>query len=101
MVRVLFLLMSEKNKDLISREGGIELIMKVMKENPSEAKLQSKGCGALRNIGRNHEKNRQKIIEAGGMQLVMKAIRSHSDSSIVQSEGCRTLYGLARSGNYR
>jgi hypothetical protein len=62
---------------LISVEGGIELILSAMRAFSANKLVQLYGCGVLKNLAREHEYIVD-IVEEGGIAAVVHALEVHS-----------------------
>lgn len=78
---------SESNSD--SRE-----IIKVMKSNLHDVKVQVECLNRLRLLARN-EKEIQDIGRAGGIKIIIKSMVAHIHDPLVQVNSCSTLQKLA------
>jgi len=78
----------------IANLGGIQAILKVMKEHAAEAKVQEQACRALNTLAGNDD-NAVKITNLGGIQAILKAMKDHAAQTKVQEMACGALYRLS------
>ena len=73
--------------------GGIDAVIKDMRQHPEDAKVQEKGCKALANLAVNAD-NRVKIGAGGGVEAIVQAMGGQRGSKGVQEKGCEALFKL-------
>ena len=76
--------------------GGIEALLKAMKDHPAHPGVQEEACQALRNLTANPE-NDVKLSNLGGIEALLKAMKDHPTVPGVQEQACAALNNL--SGN--
>ena len=84
----------ESNQVLVSKAGGIELVVQVMRAHPTTAEVQRYGCWALAIIAYNAD-NQVLVAKAGGIEAVIAAMRAHPTTADVQHYGCWALMTIA------
>ena len=85
---------SDENKVKIANLGGIQAILKAMKDHAAEAKVQENACAALLNLGINVD-NKVKIAALQGIQAILKGMKDHATQAKVQRQACAALGSLA------
>jgi hypothetical protein len=86
---------SEMGRIGIATVGGVEAVVKVMKNFPKCQTLQEYACSALRNltccsIGKT------KVVESGGIEVILAAINNHLGSPFVCRKACWALSNIVR-----
>jgi hypothetical protein len=66
--------------------GGIDAVIKDMRQHPEDAKVQEKGCKAMANFARNAD-NAVKIEAGGGVEAIVQAMGGHRGSDGLQRAG--------------
>jgi len=72
------------NSKLITSKGGIERILKSMKNHPTSSDVIDYGCFLLKNLALINDANKMTIAEKGGVQTVVSIMQGNtSDSTIL------------------
>ena len=79
----------------IAKLGGIELILKAMKDHPTITGVQEQAYGALLNIGRSNRDLQQRIKRAGAEEEVRRAMAASNATEEVKGIGQELLDRLA------
>lgn len=67
--------------------GGIELLLKSLKQHPFEEVLQQNGCCVVGSLAENNEGIRARMEELGAAQLIKVALAEFPDSDRLQAHG--------------
>ena len=73
----------------------IEDVLAEMRQHRSDAKVQERGCSALKTLAFNNADIQVKIADAGGIEDVLEAMRGHRSHAGVQTLGSDALLQLA------
>ena len=87
---------NDANEVKIAAQGGIEALLKAMKEHPTIAGVQEKACWALLHIGWSNNDLQQRIKKAGAEQEVRKAMAASNATAIAKEKGQQLLDRLAK-----
>jgi hypothetical protein len=79
----------------ISRIGGVEAVVKVMKTFPKCQVLQVNASKSLLNLTYNNATGKVTIIESGGIEVLLAAINNHLGCASVCLKACSTLFSAA------
>jgi hypothetical protein len=77
-----------------ARQGGIAVVITVLKTHGDNAKVQKHGCGALWQLAFRNPANQVDIARQGGIDVVLNALQNHRDDANVQEQGCGALWNL-------
>lgn len=90
------IMLRSQARRLVSRHGGVQLCLDMMKKFPNNARLQAGGCMALGRIGASEVKVKKKAAKAGGVVgMLLAALAKHPRDVEVQRWGCAAVRHLA------
>lgn len=75
--------------------GSYAAMVRIMRENEDDARVQWLGCGAI-GWGRVNMKKLTVIADTGGVDVILSAMRAHKIYHGVQKEGCAAIMSLAQ-----
>jgi hypothetical protein len=78
----------------ITSSGGVEAVVKVMKNFPKCQTLQERACTALRNLICKNDAGKKKAAESGGIEVLLAATNNHLDSAILCKNACLALLSM-------
>ena len=85
----------DKKRVEIANLGGVQAILKAMKEHAAQANVQAKACGALYTLSFNAE-NKALIKKEGGEELVRRAMAASDATDNTKEYGQKLLDRLAQ-----
>ena len=88
-------LTSAERSAAVASAGGIEAVVRAMREHRGSLSVQEKGCGALWNLTLSSAEHSAAVVSAGGIGAVVRAMREHAWSARAQERGCSVLRILA------
>jgi hypothetical protein len=65
-------------KEIIGRQGGIQVVLASMNKHANSADLLKSACGTLSNLCQNRD-NQTIIGREGGVQAILSILETHSD----------------------
>lgn len=70
---------------------GCELILKVMREYPTNIEIAEYGCRATYNLSREHGYKVTKLGPLGGCEIVIPAMQAFPTNMVIAQYGCRVI----------
>lgn len=80
---------------LVSRHGGIDLLLEAMRRFPTNAALQASACLAIGQLGSSELRAKRRAKEGGVVVLVLKVLSQHPQQAVAQRWACAALRHLA------
>jgi hypothetical protein len=81
----------EENRRKICYAGGIDLILKALRQFPRNDNVQKHGLRAIGTVSKRNKENAVKFGEKGAIELVEKGMRQFADHIYIQRNGLFTL----------
>jgi hypothetical protein len=91
------LMFVRENRLAILACGGLEILVRVMREGASSQTVAEAAIYALGNSAYDLPESKSAIGRYGGMSALVDLMKNHLDSASIQSQGCRALRNLADS----
>ena len=84
-------------RDLPTRQqrGAVSAIVEGMRLHAADARVQERGCAALRDLADKNDANKENIAALGGIEAIIQAMSAHLEFAAVQQAACWALINLA------
>lgn len=92
-----YLLFVQKNRMAIYNCGGLEIMVRVLREGAKSKAVAESAIYALGNSAYDYPESKRAVGRYGGMAALVDVMSQHMDSADVQEHGCRALRNLADS----
>lgn len=90
------------NAAIITKEGGVDMIVKAMASAERDKATQVRGLRAIQRIADNGDEGvKNQLAKSGGLTAVVQGMKSHASDPVAQEKGCGAIAALAQNGNAR
>lgn len=90
-----YLLFSKENRLALYECGGLEMLVRVMRDGSESQAVTESAIYAMGNAVFDYPENKSAIGRYGGIAALVETMSHHLDSAAIQEHGCRALRNLA------
>ena len=88
----------KEDSAVVRKNGGVLLLLDVMKQHEAEAGLQSAACGLLWKLAFTDPPTRKIVVKEGGIHRILQAMQKHLNHPRLQYNACGALRNLLVEG---